>query len=135
ANLPAGSGGMGWRTLRRAPGSGLRRLSPTAPGDQELNLNRSTFDRHIENTRKESAMSLGFSRRKFIYVGAGVAAIGGLSACGSTEADPTADSTAEPTAEETGGSGNGEGAASGAMVTVPKLTGIAWFNRMETGVE
>lgn len=79
-------------------------------------------------------MSLGFNRRKFIYVGAGVAAIGGLAACGTTEGDGTTAPTTEPTSDGEGGGGGG-GEASGAMVTVPKLTGIAWFNRMEAGVE
>ncbi|QGF22666.1 autoinducer 2 ABC transporter substrate-binding protein [Raineyella fluvialis] len=74
-------------------------------------------------------MSRQFSRRQFIHVGAGVAAIGALSACGTTGGQ----SGASP-----GASSSSSGSAAskaGAMVTVPKLTGIAWFNRMEQGVQ
>ncbi|WIY82335.1 substrate-binding domain-containing protein [Propionimicrobium sp. PCR01-08-3] len=67
-------------------------------------------------------MSIEFNRRQFMYIGAGVAAMGALSACGTTGGSTEA-------------SGSGGGDAAGAMVTVPKLTGIAWFNRMEEGVK
>lgn len=85
-------------------------------------------------------MSLDFSRRQFIYMGAGVAAIGGLAACGTTGGSGTGGASTEPSAAPTSGAtesaaGGGGGEAGGAMVTVPKLTGIAWFNRMEQGVE
>ncbi|GAA2179824.1 autoinducer 2 ABC transporter substrate-binding protein [Brooklawnia cerclae] len=70
-------------------------------------------------------MSIQFSRRQFIYVGAGVAAVGALGACGTT-------SDTGSSASSAGGASSG---GSGAMVTVPKLTGIAWFNRMEQGVK
>ncbi|MDO5700578.1 MAG: autoinducer 2 ABC transporter substrate-binding protein [Bowdeniella nasicola] len=48
-----------------------------------------------------------------------------LAGCGSTDSDSGSDAA--------GGADAGEDTA-GAMVTVPKLTGIAWFNRMEEGV-
>lgn len=68
------------------------------------------------------------SRRSLLYAGFGVLALpAALAACGTTEEAPATDGGAE------GGSGGEESA--GAMVTVPKLTGIPWFNRMEEGVE
>lgn len=62
-------------------------------------------------------------RRAVLFAGLGVLAIPTLAACGSTDAK--------------GGTGDGGAAANakGAVVTVPKLTGIAWFNRMEEGVK
>ncbi|MDO5644788.1 MAG: autoinducer 2 ABC transporter substrate-binding protein [Dermabacter sp.] len=67
------------------------------------------------------------NRRTVLFSGLGILALGGtLAACGTTESGGSA----------TGGSeGGGGGDAKGAMVTVPKLTGIAWFNRMEEGVK
>lgn len=63
------------------------------------------------------------TRRSMLYAGLGVFAVPTvLAACGTTE--DTADSG---TGDEAGGD------ADGAMVTVPKLTGIPWFNRMEEG--
>lgn len=44
-----------------------------------------------------------------------------LSACGSLE--------------NGGGGSDGNGGASGTIVTVPKLTGVSWFDRMEEGVD
>jgi simple sugar transport system substrate-binding protein len=64
-----------------------------------------------------------------LYAGFGVFALpAGLAACGTTEEG------ADPAAPVDGEGGGGE-EASGAVVTVPKLTGIPWFNRMEEGVE
>lgn len=61
------------------------------------------------------------SRRAMLFASLGILAIPSLAACGTTQ----------------GGTSGGEGGgnAAGAMVTVPKLTGIAWFNRMEEGVK
>ncbi|MBM7502443.1 simple sugar transport system substrate-binding protein [Brachybacterium muris] len=67
-------------------------------------------------------------RRTVLFSGLGILAVGGaLAACGTTESGTPAGEGAE------GGAGDGD--AQGAMVTVPKLTGIAWFNRMEEGVK
>lgn len=69
------------------------------------------------------------SRRSMLYAGFGVFALpAALAACGTTEegADP---------AGGAGGGEGGDGDAKGAVVTVPKLTGIPWFNRMEEGVK
>jgi len=69
------------------------------------------------------------SRRSMLYAGFGVFALPAvLAACGTTEEG------ADPAAPVDGEAGEG-GDASGAVVTVPKLTGIPWFNRMEEGVE
>lgn len=66
-------------------------------------------------------------RRAVLYSALGILAVPAagsvLAACGTTEGGGAA----------SGGSGGGD--AKGAMVTVPKLTGIAWFNRMEEGVK
>lgn len=63
-------------------------------------------------------------RRRFASTIAALAASALLVAgCGSTQSDSPA----------SGGGGEG-GDVAGAMVTVPKLTGISWFNRMEQGV-
>src|SRR5699024_1510986 len=68
-------------------------------------------------------------RRTMLYAGFGVFALPAvLAACGTTEEG------ADPAAPVDGEAGEG-GDASGAVVTVPKLTGIPWFNRMEEGVE
>lgn len=70
------------------------------------------------------------SRRTLISAGLGVLAIpAALAACGTTE------DGADPAAPAEGGGGGGGGDAKGAVVTVPKLTGIPWFNRMEEGVK
>lgn len=62
------------------------------------------------------------TRRAMLIASLGILAIPSLAACGSTESS--------------GGAAGGNGKkADGAMVTVPKLTGIAWFNRMEEGVK
>lgn len=67
------------------------------------------------------------SRRSMLYAGFGVLALpAALAACGTT-----VDGTDPAAPAEDGGGGD----ASGAVVTVPKLTGIPWFNRMEEGVE
>ena len=68
------------------------------------------------------------SRRSMLYAGFGVLALpAALAACGTTEEG------ADPAAPVDGEGGGGD--AKGAVVTVPKLTGIPWFNRMEEGVE
>lgn len=62
-----------------------------------------------------------------------------LVACGSLEEDDAGDDGAEPTSDDGDSADSGDdGAASGGeltMVTVPKLTGVSWFDRMETGVD
>jgi simple sugar transport system substrate-binding protein len=65
-----------------------------------------------------------------------------LVACGTLDEDDAGDDTAEPTTDD-GDDGDAaaegdDGAAAGGdvtMVTVPKLTGVSWFDRMETGVD
>src|SRR5699024_7562711 len=74
-----------------------------------------------EDAMSRTARSLP-SRRTMLYAGFGVFALPtALAACGTTEEG------ADPAAPVDGGGGGG-GDASGAVVTVPKLTGIPWFN-------
>lgn len=73
------------------------------------------------------------SLRMFV---AATAALGlAATACGSL--DEGAEELVESEATGTSGNGGSEPAASGdaTMVTVPKLTGISWFTRMEEGVD
>ena len=54
-----------------------------------------------------------------------------LTACGSTDDADTADTGTGDSTSDTGDAPAGDDVT---MVTVPKLTGISWFNRMEQGV-
>lgn len=54
-----------------------------------------------------------------------------LTACGSTDDADTADTGTGDSTSDTGDAPAGDDVT---MVTVPKLTGISWFNRMEEGV-
>lgn len=74
-------------------------------------------------------MSSGISRRQFAYLGAGIAAAGVLAACGKNEEPPATSSASAATA-----AGASPTPLSKAMVTVPKLTGIAWSDRVAEGV-
>lgn len=65
-------------------------------------------------------------RLRATVLGAVMAAPLVLSGCGGLENDDAADATA--------GTGGGTG-DSATIVTVPKLTGVSWFDRMEQGVD
>src|SRR5699024_5225601 len=125
---------LGRRAPRRPQGPGPGRCAalprrPRPPSPLSLCL---TPPPHPVTTQEDAmsrtARSLP-SRRSMLYAGFGVFTLPtALAACGTTEEG------ADPAAPVDGGGGGG-GDASGAVVTVPKLTGIPWFNRMEQGVE
>jgi simple sugar transport system substrate-binding protein len=69
-------------------------------------------------------------RRSMLLAGLGIIAVPGvLSACGTTE------DGASPAGDDADGGGGDDAKAKGAVVTVPKLTGISWFDRVEVQVE
>lgn len=67
----------------------------------------------------------GFTRREFFSLGASIAGVTALAGCGLTQQDAASTQRTAFNLPQVGDP----------LYTIPKLTGIAWFNRMEQGVQ
>lgn len=76
----------------------------------------------------------GFTRRQFVHLGAGIAAVGALAACGRSDKVQTTSTAPASTSAPPSAAQSSATPVNKAMVTVPKLTGIAWTDRVAEGV-